>query len=75
MHLRPDMQSETSFIAETDEFGRTVWVWQWDGAAKAARPVRDAASAVSRAEGAAVWGASRESVMGWLMDRAAAEKG
>lgn len=65
------MQPETVLIAETDEFGRTVCVWQWDGVRRLAQPVRDAASVMSLAEAAVMSGAPREDILGWLSDRAA----
>jgi hypothetical protein len=68
------MQSETSFIAETDELGQPVWVWQYDGARGFARPVVDAASAIRYAETASIWGAPRDTVLRWLTDLAATDR-
>ena len=54
------------FIAETDERGEVIWVWQHIRALGTTRPIRHPSKHLGEIETAQFSGASRHSIIEWL---------
>jgi hypothetical protein len=62
----PDMKDLSRYVAETDESGKVVWLWQMQEGYRTARPVRNLSQLDQRLQDATIYGASLESVTDWL---------
>lgn len=60
------MNTTGMLIAETDEKGAVVYVWQADHG-KRPRPVSDAASCLASLDSFGIFGASKDAVRLWLL--------
>ncbi len=63
------MNNRSSYIAETDECGTVIWLWELKKGARMARPVSDLSQLDQRLQDATIAGAPLNSVRDWL-DRA-----
>lgn len=60
------MNKSVRFVAETDEFGRVLWLWRLKPGERLARPVQDLMSIDLELRTCATEGAPLESVLTWL---------
>ena len=64
------MTMDSMLIAETDDQGAIVCVWQADHGSRP-RPVKDAAACLSAIGTFSTYGAARSEILRWLTDSAA----
>lgn len=60
------MKNRSRYIAETDETGAVIWLWEIQAGGRKARPVRELTQLGQRLQTATIDGATLASVTDWL---------